>query len=1555
MSPADASTDAVEHWLHLALDTLLPSAAVLVAIYSRLAPGWWLVTDLVSEVDLTDEQNDSGGEVAHEPPHHSASRRTFKSVVYSAVGLIELALRVAILLHVIKQHQSSWAAALGVVIWTFAAVSPVLWPTVQPSYSLFTIYTLVLVDSSITILLRALDGHLISTDNAAFFLHVAGCLVGLILCLNSPMRVEQGSGKATKLALDENVTLGQWLSASWFQPIITRARSGTLEESDIGELAADNKSGLLTRKFMLFRRGKKLLARVVLANAGGLTLLVVTTVLHGALLAVQPILLRRILAAIEEPPAHQTDVYAPTAQLSLMSLVMAPLNVTRRDIRSAYLFAFLAFLLLVLRAHIGVLNQILQRRVVMRARAEVMGSIYAKALLRIDTSGIVEASDEEGGGSADVGKIISLVNVDVNRLHLVPILLTTIFETPVSVAITAVFLYDTLGYSGFVGFIMLIVVMPFTAWITAKMMAQIHAVSNQRDIRTRAVNELLQSIKFIKFSGWETRWHDRVMALRKVELSEQFRFLAFEALAEMIWEIVPIFIACISLTWYTVVAGQPLTVAAAFPAISTLALLTDQLNSLPQHLKLYTMVTAALQRIDAFLEESEVPAWVSFHSHDNHSRHSGSLTFDHRIGAVDATFQWYQNSTSTKSVTPVAVQKPQPWYWQTSKAWFRKSSIEPAESAATEARETAPTFQLKNINVVFPRGKISVIIGPTGSGKTALLCALLGEMQCMSGIVLLPKTGYPSEGSTNLVEGISYCAQQPWLESKTVKQNILFGSHYDEQRYHAVIEACALNVDLRHLNKGDETEIGDKGIVLSGGQKARIALARAVYARTQTVILDDVLSSVDAHVASILVNKCFCGPLMANRTLVLATHHSRSIIPHAAWVIKMDSGSIVVQGVPADLVANNVAVSDSVVSPSVFDRQEESKENPQTGDPVQLVESETKATGSVRWKVYATYFAAASWWIFALFAVSLLLQQAGALAEKIWIKVWVESYGQERGVFKLPSASVNVVPYVIVYFGLELIAVLLVVSTIFPSIWSALRASRVLFHRMLDSVLRSPVRFFDKTPTGRILNRFSKDIDTADNDIQYSMQKVGSGAISFIVAFGTICYGIPPFVAPLVLLILLNLHVARGYITASRDLARLQSTARSPVITLFDEMLRGITTIRAFGQESQHMDVMFHHLDRFHWCLLYNAVCDAWLRYRFDILGSTAFGASAILSLYAGISPGLTAIVLVQATGILSTLQHGMQFYVMMEKAMNGVERIEEYIALPPEPPRHIASLPAAWPLAGEGITFDEVRLRYEVGLDPVLRGVSFHVKAGERVGVVGRTGSGKSTLAMSLFRFVDPDSGRIFVGGRDVTSIGVQDLREHLTLIPQDAVLFSGTVRDNLDPFNEHTDSECIDALRIVQLPVDVADGTSPPVDMTRETTGERSSAAIINLDTKVSDGGANWSAGQRQLLAMARACTSIIVLDESTASVDHETDQKIQNTIREQFKGSILLTIAHRLNTIIDYDRVLVLDHGKIVEFDTPAVLIANKGGVFRGLCEQSGHLTDLERAANQGIPLL
>ncbi|CAE6439243.1 unnamed protein product [Rhizoctonia solani] len=1533
----------------------------------------------------------------------------WRQFVLTLIPILEIAGWTAGLVHQASSGQSGSftiiTPAVVLVSWVYAGLRPNLWPSYTPDYDLLVFYLFQFVSACVSLYEGSAIGTSADELRWSYISRVFDAFLtvgGTTIILNMPLESfgdAQIDAEGRTPALEDHCTLFQWITFSWVSPLVAMGSHRPLEEKDMWQLSRLMRTRVLMKQFLQLKRSS-LLRKILAANARDMFLDLMLTVLSAILDFGPPIFLNLILRAMNAtppdslaPPTSRLEELRFYTSLPVYSLLRSPSSTATGSGRplqrqDAYVFAVAAAICQLIKSQSDLQHLYFARRASVRIKGELVASIYEKALKRKDMSRAVNKSDTKSKGgpgaspsappeessSADIGKVVSLIAADAEWISRFVTLGTFIYDAPVSAVISCFLLYNLMGWTAFVGYIALILTLPINNFLVKRTAVYQRFVSAMRDRRMQAMNEAIQGIKFIKFSAWESRWIRRVLEARRAEVKWLSKLKLTNFFMSMVWDLVPILVAAIGFSCFTLVAKRELTVDIAFPAISIFHILSTSLSILPLTVASTIRTLVSLQRIEAYLSEDEVSDQVSALKRPPPTPHSPAET---RLGCKNASFRWPTISTvDQKGSSSAKPQQRSRWTKLLIKLRLRKEVAPPEAQEQTSTEEDQP-FTLRDVSVVFPEGVLSLVYGPTGSGKSSLLAAMLGEMDRIEGESYLPKDPTHLHSKTNLQMAISYCAQQPWLEHKSIKENILFCSTFDEERYISTLEACALRPDLALFDDGDETEIGEKGVSLSGGQKARVALARAIYARTQFVILDDVLSSVDSHTAEHIVQRCLRGSLLKDRTVVLVTHHVDLVLSAAGWLVQLNEGRIEAQGTPQQLRESDALLrtrgfdSHTYMNEETIDSSDaaiDAKPEKEKSPTKKLVEDETRSTGSVRAEVYKTYLSAGSYWLFGLLVLFLTLDQAVQLLQKFWIKHWGENYETQaqsstitRNWFDLwfPSASRNVVPYLAVYLIIQTTISFINVLSQIPDIWATLRASRALYEKMLHSVMRSPSRFFDKTPSGRILNRFSKDIDTVDSGIQTFMVSALTQALILAIAVGTIVYAVPYFIFPAVVIAYLHVWFSGGYVNVSRDLRRIESTTRSPIVASFSELLAGIVTVRAFGVERNFLLNMYKRLDLTQTATHYYWMCNRWLLLRFDFLGAFSILIATMGTIKGGATAGLMGIVITQAQQYVRSLYFGLRFWTELEQSMNSVERIQEYLELPSEPPAVILRNrpPAYWPSATTGtLVVENLTIKYAVDLEPVLKQISFTIHPSEKIGIVGRTGSGKSTLALALFRFTDPASGKITLDGIDITSIGLDNLRSKLTLIPQDALLFKGTIRDNLDPFNDYTDAECIEALKRVHLPVGNGENQStglsnPTLNADSEVHSETSSLTTkaggskivtLTLETAVSEGGNNFSHGQRQLLSMARALlrkSNVIVMDESTASVDFETDAKIQATIREQFKQSMLITIAHRLRTVIDNDRVLVLDAGRVVEFDTPKRLLENPSGVFHEMCKRSG----------------
>ncbi|KAJ6590007.1 hypothetical protein DFH09DRAFT_1359037 [Mycena vulgaris] len=1569
----------------------------------------------------------------------------WRTVVFVFIGLLECMAWLGYGAFLLITGYPRWEAIQRFLIastWLYTAARPVLRPTATPPFDMFAIYMVHICGG-----ILQLGGYLFQHNaygaplpgtlvlvglsvNLGTLVGLVTVIMGIPLALPSPLVKKEDIGGS--VSPEDYTSLWGWVSFRWVYPLVKRGTNTTLNEKDVWALSPNNQSRPIFIKFSSLPQ-TTLLAKLWAANSADIIMDFLLTLCSVMFNYAGPFFLKRILDAVDT----DTEV--------------------EKDKGKAYIYAVLMFTCSVCKAQCDVQHLWLGRRASVRIRSELMASIYDKALKRKDFSGVIdkekakdaadkkaaaaagpqptlskaekkaktkadkkiaEKADDPKAGAADTGKIVNLMAGDANRIAMQTSGLYFLYGAPMEIIIGSIFLYQLLGLSAFAGFVVLLLGWPLNSYLTKRSIRIQKGVLKAKDERMGVLNELISAVKFIKFFAWEQRWIDRALKARNVEIKWMIKARINGVGFYTLWVTAPIFISVISFFTY-VMMGHELTISTAFTSIALFSMIRQPLNILPTFVVQVLQTRVSLNRIAVYLDEAEVSEQVSSLKKDRSGPVSPESE-DDRLGFENASFKWneVEEAPGTKDDKRVA------------------SETDSILTTDTEIGTISDhKFELRDLSVVFPDGELTLVTGPTASGKTALLMAVLGEMTSLpGGRIIMSKNPSKIDAWGNM-HTISYAAQTPWLRHQSIKDNILFGYPLDEDRYHAVLEACALRPDLDMLEDGDSTEIGEKGVSLSGGQKARVALARAVYAPTRYVLLDDPLSAVDSHTSRTLYEQCLRGPLLAHRTVILVTHHVELVLPGAHYLVRMLDGRIDTQGTIKELRAQGV-LDDIAHDAAVEVKKEElavaatettgdvdAQEAEQEKKPRKLVKDEHREQGGVKWRIYKSYLKASSYSIWCFLAFVVVLLQLLSVGEKLWIKTWGEAYKQTHNAsalygtyssfmaheheipmdgqlsrfstfelhpsttgfldIKWPSAVEHPLFYVGIYALIGLTSAFFSVCSSVAQITGALRASRTLFKALLVTVVRATFRFHDTTPQGRMLNRFGKDIETIDSSLASSLQQVNSSLAGFIAALLTVTFVFPMFLIPATFIGYFYYIFAIGYLNTGRDLRRMESNSRSPIFSDFGELLQGIVTVRAFSAEKRFLDNLHKRVDNTtgFWYTFW--MTNRWLLLNFDFLGSMAVFFTAMFSIHVLVDDaGLAGLAITSALNFTTSVYWACRFWTGLELDLNSVERIVEYLDLPQEPPAVIESNrpPAYWPSSSKNdslIVAENVSIKYAPELPSVLQDVSFSLKAGERIGLLGRTGSGKSTLAMSILRFTDPSSGRILIDGIDISKIGVEDLRSRLTFIPQDATLFSGTLRENLDPFDEHDDATCLDVLYRVQMinrsqhasastsraqsVVASPDASRPPsaTGIRREETADSISTAltdvdaktVVSLDTQVSAGGTNFSQGQRQLIAMARALlrrSAIVVLDEATSSVDFKTDAKIQTTIREEFTDSLLLTIAHRLKTVIDYDRLLVLDKGKLAEFDTPLRLIEKEDGIFRSMCMKSGYFAELEASA-------
>ncbi|EQB43782.1 ABC transporter [Colletotrichum gloeosporioides Cg-14] len=1137
-----------------------------------------------------------------------------------------------------------------------------------------------------------------------------------------------------------------------------------------------------------------------------------------------------------------------------------------------------------------------------------------------DAKGPAISGDGTGWGN---GRIVNLMSVDTYRIDQACALFHLTWTAPISCVITLVVLCINLSYSALAGFALLVAGIPLLTRAIRSLFKRRKAINKTTDQRVSLTQEILQSVRFVKYFGWESAFLERLKEIRSREIHAIQILLAIRNAINAVSLSLPIFASMLSFITYAK-TNNALNPAEVFSSLALFNGLRIPLNLLPLVLGQVVDAWSSLKRIQEFLlaEEQEEEVVYKPEGENALEMHNGGFTWERTptqesektVGGKGGKKAPAQPAAAKKTEEPVI-----------------SSGDSTGDGASTLVEEEREPFKLQDLNFEIKRDELVAVIGSVGSGKTSLLAALAGDMRKTSGEVVL--------GASR-----AFCPQYAWIQNASVRDNILFGKDMDKAWYQEVINACALRPDMAMLPNGDLTEIGERGITISGGQKQRLNIARAIYFDSDVVLMDDPLSAVDAHVGRHIFDNAILG-LLKGKCRVLATHQLW-VLNRCDRVIWMEGGKIQAIDTFDNLMRDHRGFQQLLETTAVEEKEGDAPPTNLTEAPAAdkkknkkgaaLMQQEERAVSSVPWKVYTDYIRASGSILNAPFLIFLLLLSQGAnLMTSLWLSYWTSK--------KYPLSDAQ---YIGVYAGLGAVqALLMFIFSLLLSILGT-NSSRVMLRQAVTRVLRAPMSFFDTTPLGRITNRFSRDVDVMDNNLTDAMRMYFFTLAMIISVFALIIAFFHYFAIALGPLFVFFILAASYYRASAREVKRFESVLRSTVFAKFGEGLSGVASIRAYGLKSHFIADLRKSIDEMNAAYYLTFSNQRWLSTRLDLIGNLLVFTVGILVVTSRFSvpPSIGGLVLSYILGIVQMIQFTVRQLAEVENGMNAVERIQYYgTQLEEEAPLHTIEVRPSWPEKGE-IIFDNVEMRYRANLPLVLSGLSIHVRGGERIGIVGRTGAGKSSIMSTLFRLVELSGGHITIDGVDISTIGLHDLRSRLAIIPQDPTLFRGTVRSNLDPFSEHTDLELWSALRQADLvPAGANLGDPRSKDPSR-----------IHLDSVVEEDGLNFSLGQRQLMALARALvrgSRIIVCDEATSSVDMETDDKIQNTIATSFRGRTLLCIAHRLRTIIGYDRICVMDAGRIAELDTPLALWQCEGGIFRGMCDRSGiRLEDIRGASEE-----
>jgi ATP-binding cassette subfamily C (CFTR/MRP) protein 1 len=1094
----------------------------------------------------------------------------------------------------------------------------------------------------------------------------------------------------------------------------------------------------------------------------------------------------------------------------------------------------------------------------MRIRAGLVVSIYKKSL-QLNPAARARSS---------TGEIVNLMANDAARVYNVASMLHSAWVLPVQTIIILVALFFILGTSTLAGVAVMVLLLWFSSRRAKKMMQGRRRLMEFSDQRVSLMNEILAGIRVIKFYAWEKSFFSRIRSFRAQELGELNSLARESALVNILFLSTPIFVGIATFSAHLALNGS-LNVEDVFSALAFFGILRPIMSQMPMTFSGYIDANIAVKRVEDFL---------------------GRGTFPDRTHTVELSAGEIHLSSGNLT-------------WEKTKSGIRIPDLH-----------------------ICP-GELVVVLGPVGAGKTTLLHAIMNELEDSNR--LIHSTGQ-----------FAYVPQLPWILNGTVRENIQLGEGDKSLVYRNAIAACCLEDDLSQLVSGDETEIGERGVNLSGGQKQRIALARAVFAEADIYLLDSPLSAVDSKVGKQIFTTCLRG-LLAKKTRILVTHNSE----HTAWADRVlwvqdgvvrelspeEAAGLRKAQAPMEAAPENSSRAFASESPEVFRSNAENEPAtassfefrtptvvPVTAHPAQsparmhnptagkLVVDEERQVGAVERALYSDYLRElAPGRALLLLASLFVLREIFNAGSDSWLAWWTTH----------KSESIQSFLIVLAFLGTS--AALMTFLRTLMTARGGVRAAGSLHERLLDGVLRAPMSFFERTPTGRILNRFGKDTEAIDQHIPNTLMEALACLFTIGATLVVITMATPVALLALVPLGFVYLKIQHLFRVTSREVKRLESISRSPVYAHFSESLAGVSVIRAFNRESVFLRESVRRFEGNQRAFYTMISINRWLGTRLEFIGALVVGSAAASSmlLHGQITTAFAGVSLTYALLVTGALNWAVRMVSELESSMNAIERVKHYSDTSAE--RWDGNTPhGAWPSTGK-VEFRQLTLRYRPELPPVLERVSLQIQNGERIGIVGRTGAGKSTLVQTLFRIVEPPAGSVFIDDVDISSLPLEVLRSRIAIIPQDPILFSGTFRQNVDPFDQYSDAEVLNALKRSHL-----------------------SHILENLpqglQTPVQEGGCNLSVGQRQQVCLARALlrrAKILILDEATANVDTHTDALIQTTIQNEFAGCTLLTIAHRLNTVMHCDRVVVMQSGRIVECASPRELMADKQGVFAG----------------------
>uniref|UniRef100_A0A9J8B1K3 ATP-binding cassette, sub-family C (CFTR/MRP), member 8b n=1 Tax=Cyprinus carpio carpio TaxID=630221 RepID=A0A9J8B1K3_CYPCA len=1123
---------------------------------------------------------------------------------------------------------------------------------------------------------------------------------------------------------------------------------------------------------------------------------------------------------------------------------------------NAYVLAVLLFLALLLQRTFLQASYYVAIETGIKLRAAIQTKIYHK-IMRLCTSNM-------SMGDMTTAQICSLVARDTNHLMWFFFLCPNLWAMPVQIVMGVLLLYSLLGVSALIGATVIVILAPLQYFVATRLSRAQKSTLEYTSERLKKTNELLRGIKLLKLYAWEHIFRSSVEETRRQELRNLRTFALYTSLSIFMNAAIPIAaVLTIFAVHVHVHSGTDfdLSPAVAFGSLSLFHILVTPLFLLSSVLHSTVKALVSVQKLSEFLGSTEI-----------------EIDQDPVVQTtiVNGYFTWTQG---------------------------------------------CPT--LSNIDIKVPFGQLTMIVGQVGCGKSSLLLAALGEMQKISGNItwnnILTACVFRKRGS------VAYASQRPWLLNATVEENILFDMAPNEKRYKEVIEVCQLQPDIDTLPQGDQTVIGERGIILSGGQRQRICVARALYQHTNVVFLDDPFSALDIHLSDHLMREGILKLLRQEKRTVVLVTHKLQYLPHADWIIAMRDGTVQTQGTLKDIQCAEPELfeqwrtlmnrQDKVKKKkkNLFERKsfrrpmystdtlatEDEDEDSTTSTDEDSLRAELRHRTTIPWSSFATYLRAAGLLLLPLLVLSQLTKHSLMVAIDFWLAHWTSRViaaqieSAERNCTGTKDCEFSHSSYLQVFCGLCALGIVLCLVTSLAVEWTGLRVSRELHCSLLRTIVLAPMRLFETTPLGNILNRFSADTNTIDQHIPVTLECLSRSTLLCVSAVGVISYVTPLFLFALLPLAVACYFIQKYFRVASRDLQQLEDSTEMPLLSHYSQTIEGLTTIRAFRHEQRFKKKLLEHTDANNISSLFLMAANRWLEVRMEYIGAFVVLIAAVASisnaLCSQLSAGLVGLGLTYALMVSNYLNWIVRNLADMEVHLGCVKRVSSLIHTQPESYDGLmtpAQVPAGWPKYGE-IQIKNLSVRYDSSLKPVLRHVSAHIRPGQKVGICGRTGSGKSSFSLALFRMLDTIEGNRIIDGIDIAKLPLQTLRSKFSIILQDPILFSGTIRFNLDPERKATDQMLWEALEIAQL--------MPVVK-----------ALPGGLDAMVTEGGENFSQGQRQLFCLARAFvrkSSILIMDEATASIDMATESILQKVVMTAFADRTVVTIAVSPCTSLNY----------------------------------------------------